>query len=210
MKRLLIALSLAAITVFPNPAFASHIVKVVRPHARTKPHRVVTAPADEYFGHQRYSILGIRNALHDLNIRYDGTAARTPSLYAGAAGLENAMQDWGKKYRGDLWLAHYLFHLDQLYMRVPPALGHAKVASTSRWIISAYPNTYYSRYLKHIASIRSTVVRSASPTPSSDATPTPPSDATPTPPSNAAPTPRSDATAAPPTEQPTTGPIAPG
>jgi hypothetical protein len=194
MNRLLIALSLAAITIFPNPASASasHAVKVVRPHAHAKLHRVVTAPADEYFGHRRYSILGIRNTLHDLNIRYDGTAARTASLYAGAAGLEDAMRDWQKKYRGDLWLAHYLFQLDQLYMRVPANLGHAKVALTSRWIIAAYPHTYYSRYLKHIASIRKTAVRSPSPSPLSDATPTPPSNATPTPS----------------TEQPTTVPTA--
>jgi len=195
-------LFLAAFTVAPNSAFAAQSGTVVRPHAHAhtkphphaKPHRVVTAPADEYFGHRRYSILGIRNTLHDLNIRYDGTAARTPSLYAGAAGLEDAMRDWQKKYRGDLWLAHYLFQLDQIYMRVPAKLGHAKVVSTSHWIIAAYPNTYYSRYLKHIASIRKTALPSPSPQPSSEATSTLPSDATATPSTE-------------PTEQPTITPM---
>lgn len=197
MKRLVTVFFLAAISALPNSASAAPSGKVagshvhVRPHPYPKPHRVVTAPADEYFGRGRSSILGIRNTLHDLNIRYDGTVARTPFLYSRTAGLEDAMRDWQKKYRGDLWLAHYLFQLDQLYMRVPAKLGHAKVVSTSRWIVTAYPNTYYSRYLKHIASMR----RPAAATPSP--TPTPPSDATPTPSTE-------------PTEQPTTAPTSAG
>ncbi len=145
MKRLLLALPV--VCCLTTPVFA--VTKApLPPHVAHA--RAVTAPADEYFGHQKYSILGIRNALHDLNIRYDGSAYRTPFLYANAAGLEDAMHDWDKRYHGDLWLGHYLFQLDQIYMRVPPALGRAKIESLSRWIVASYPHTFYSHYLAQI------------------------------------------------------------
>jgi hypothetical protein len=189
MKRLLLALSLASMMALPAFASVTAPVKThaiaakptARAAAHAKPHKAVTAPADEYFGHQKFSILGIRNALHDLNIRYDGTAERTPFLYSNAAGLEDAMRDWDKKYHGDLWLAHYMFQLDQLYMRVPAQLGHQKVDTMSHWIVTAYPNTYYSRYLKKIASVKKTAANT-SPSPSANVpTPGQPGIATPGP-----------------------------
>ena len=193
MKRSLLALPLACLFVLPLAATATTAVvkkpgAVSAQHAKpkTKAKPPVTAPADEYFGHQKYSILGIRNALHDLNIRYDGTIGRTPFLYSNGAGLEDAMHDWDKKYHGDLWLAHYLFQLDQIYMRVPPDLGHQKVDSVSRWIIGAYPNTYYGKYLIHIRKLhpyvaKATAAPSAMPTSAGTILPVGGASATPSP-----------------------------
>ena len=170
MKRSLLSLPVLCLLVLPTMGLGA--TTTLKKPALHNVHRVkaVTAPADEYFGHQKYSILGIRNALHDLNIRYDGTVGRTPFLYSNAAGIEDAMHDWDKKYHGDLWLAHYLFQLDQIYMRVPAELGHQKVDSLSQWIIGAYPKTYYGRYLTHIRNVHAQVAKAtvtAAPVPTS-------------------------------------------
>lgn len=178
MKRLLLALPLACLFALPATAATTKVTaKKPAVHAKT-PAKVkhkppVTAPADEYFGHQKYSILGIRNALHDLSIRYDGTAGHVPFLYSNGAGLEDAMHDWDHKYHGDLWLAHYLFQLDQIYMRMPPDVGREKVDSLSHWIIGDYPNTFYSRYLIKIEKVRQAKLAASTPTPTPAATASP-------------------------------------
>jgi hypothetical protein len=61
------------------------------------------APADEYFGVQRLSNLGIRSMLHDMMI--EGTSPLAlPLQMQRMAGIESAFPPWLEKYPDDSWL----------------------------------------------------------------------------------------------------------
>ncbi|HZT14152.1 MAG TPA: hypothetical protein VFA29_15235 [Candidatus Baltobacteraceae bacterium] len=62
------------------------------------------APADEYFGRQKMSILEIGNRLRDLAARVRYANSDASDLMNTAAMTEDAMRDWQRKYPGDPWL----------------------------------------------------------------------------------------------------------
>jgi hypothetical protein len=131
-----------------------HLAKLKKP---TMHKSTPTAPADEYFGRQKFSILGVRNMVHDLNVRYDGTVQRSAMVLSVGGGIEEAMRVWATRYPGDLWLAHNAFQLDEIYMRVPTDEGHGRVSEMSQWIIHQYPTTFYGKYLakiRHLAALK--------------------------------------------------------
>lgn len=74
------------------------------------------APADEYFGPQKQSILEIRNRLD----RYDAFGDRSRldrSVIAGLDALRKSISDWQRKYPHDPWLPRSLRHLMHEYWR---------------------------------------------------------------------------------------------
>jgi hypothetical protein len=90
------------------------------------------APADEYFGRQKMSILEIRNRLSDLarravDLRNAGDVPHEAAL------TEDALHDWERKYPGDPWLAKDLSALARLYARIhqqsPYRRNHLSVPS---------------------------------------------------------------------------------
>ena len=99
MEKLLAAALVAALLV-PNAALA-------RGHSGP-------APADEYFGPYKESILGIRNHLNDLERKPDG------ELQGSVRGIDNeetAIEDWQAQYPQDSWIPHYLDRCVHLYAR---------------------------------------------------------------------------------------------
>ncbi len=74
----------------------------------------VMAPADEYFGHQRESILEIRNRLRDLaRLTDDQIYGRMSEL----EDLRDAVLDWQHKYPHDPWLPRMLERLKRDFQR---------------------------------------------------------------------------------------------
>ncbi|HEY4439723.1 MAG TPA: hypothetical protein VGN14_04675 [Candidatus Elarobacter sp.] len=65
------------------------------------------APADEYFGRMKMSVLGIRNALNGIERR----AAEGDRNYAAMGGqlawVDDAIRDWEAKYPHDTWLPRF-------------------------------------------------------------------------------------------------------
>ena len=59
------------------------------------------APADEYFGRIRLSIVGIRNSITTLSSESADTTLTPASLRARIAMLEEALADWGRRYPHD-------------------------------------------------------------------------------------------------------------
>lgn len=148
---------------------AAHAAAAGHPrHTARRP----SAPADEYFGRQKMSILGVRNTVHDLKIRYDGTVQRSAMVMSVGGGVEDAMHAWAKRYPGDMWLAHNMFQLDEIYMRVPTPEGHVRSQQLSAWIMHDYPKTFYSNYLTHIQAV---AMARAQATPAPKPTEAPPS-----------------------------------
>jgi hypothetical protein len=114
------------------------------PKAAAKAHPVMrVAPADEYFGRLKMSILGIRNQLHDLALRLQFTPAKTEDVLGSAAMVEDAVHDWEHKYPADPWLPKSVFDLTSLYANVHTAHGHSNAARCLRWLLTRYGRTRY-------------------------------------------------------------------
>jgi hypothetical protein len=106
-------------------------------------HPIRVAPADEYFGRQKMSILGIRNQLHDLALRLQFSPQKSEDVLGSAAMVEDAMHDWEHKYPADPWLPKSVFDLTTLYANVHTAHGHSKATRCLRWLLTRYGRTRY-------------------------------------------------------------------
>lgn len=108
-------------------------------HGRT----IRVAPADEYFGRLKMSILGIRNQLRDLGLRLQYAPSRGEDVLGSASMVEDAMHDWEHKYPADPWLPKSVYDLATLYSRVHTPHGHQRAAHAFRWLLARYGRTPY-------------------------------------------------------------------
>jgi hypothetical protein len=126
------------------PAAARYHAK---PHVHSHkalPYRVIrVAPADEYFGRMKMSILGIRNQLHDLALRLRYTPDKSEDVLGSASMVEDAMYDWDHKYHDDPWLPKSFYDLTSLYAGVHTPHGHERATHALRWLLTRYPRTHY-------------------------------------------------------------------
>jgi hypothetical protein len=139
----LIALSASAASASATPTRApvkKPVAKPVAPHVVFLKYKV--APADEYFGRLKLSILGIRNTIKDMGLKADADPAHAVSSVMGAVGLtEDAMRDWEKKYPADSWIPPAILSLERLYAKVDSdeARAHAKIVMV--WLVHDYPKS---------------------------------------------------------------------
>ncbi len=127
---ILTALSLLAFSA-PQPAFSATHVAMARFASRV-------APADEYFGRLKMSILGIRNELRDLDQRLTYSPDAGASALGTALFVENAIRDWEAKYPADPWLARSVYQLTHVYAKIHTAGGREKAVSALHWLVSRY------------------------------------------------------------------------
>src|SRR5579884_2790477 len=126
----------AGLTVVP----ASLLPALAAGHAAA-PIRV--APADEYFGRLKMSILGIRNQLRDLGLRLQYAPDKGEAVLGSAAMVEDALRDWEHKYPADPWLAKSVYDLTALYAHVTTPHGHAQALHAMRWLMMRYGHSSY-------------------------------------------------------------------
>jgi hypothetical protein len=96
------------------------------------------APADEYFGPYKQSILEICNRLNDYDIRDDG-AMLDPSVPSYLDHLQLAILDWRSKYPRDPWLPKVFAHLIREYWRAGQASSDHGMAALAT-MRSTYPD----------------------------------------------------------------------
>ncbi|HEX3464136.1 MAG TPA: hypothetical protein VHS78_08835 [Candidatus Elarobacter sp.] len=65
------------------------------------------APADEYFGQLRMSVLGIRNELNALERRATSGDRNVSAMSGKLAMVDDAMRDWRAHYPRDTWLPRF-------------------------------------------------------------------------------------------------------
>jgi hypothetical protein len=142
VKHFLTAVSLVAFSASAASAAATPSPKPysrpVIPHVVFLKYRV--APADEYFGRLKLSILGIRNTIKDMGLKADADSSHAANVVMGSVGLtEDAIHDWEKKYPQDGWIPATIFSLERLYAKVDSddARRHAKI--TMAWLVHDYP-----------------------------------------------------------------------
>ena len=128
----LFALSANVALAAPTPA----------PTASAKPSFVkkfVVAPADEYFGRLKMSILGIRNTIKDLGLKADADPSKADAIAGPLALCEDAIHDWEKKYPADGWIPGAIFGLERLYARIDRDDARQKAVRTMTWLVHDYP-----------------------------------------------------------------------
>jgi hypothetical protein len=101
------------------------------------------APADEYFGRLKMSVLGIRNELLQLESKIDAAPYAGDSIMSTAALVEDALHDWQNHYPGDPWLAKSVYQLEHMYAKVRSEAGHRSAMRVLSWLIASYSNTPY-------------------------------------------------------------------
>lgn len=101
------------------------------------------APADEYFGKQKLSILGIDNMIKDMRLRIEADMSRSGSIYGALANVEDALHDWESKYPADSWVPKDMELLEAVYFEVPEDRAHQNGARIEAWLVHDYPNSTY-------------------------------------------------------------------
>ena len=153
MKRLIACVSLVAAattaavpSTSPAPA-ASHAAAAKTP---AKPAKTVAkaakcrvAPADEYFGKLKMSILGIRNTIKDQGLKIDYDPLKAPSTLGAIALTEDAIHDWQHKYPCDTWLPGTLYALEHFYLKIHTDDGVKRVHATFAWLRRDYPKSKF-------------------------------------------------------------------
>jgi hypothetical protein len=147
MKRLMTVISLVALSASaasaagtPKPAATkAPAAKPIIPHVVFLKYKV--APADEYFGRLKLSILGIRNTIKDMGYKVDVDPVHGNSIMNAVALTEDAMHDWEKKYPLDSWIPPAILSLERLYAKVDSDEARAHAKFTMAWLVKDYPKT---------------------------------------------------------------------
>jgi hypothetical protein len=142
MKRLLTAVSLIALSASAADADSvpkKTVAKPVIPHVVFLKYRV--APADEYFGRLKLSILGIRNTIKDMGLKCDADPAHATGVMGSVALTEDAMHDWEQKYPRDTWIPPAILSLERLYAKVDSDEARAKAKYVMAWLVKDYPTS---------------------------------------------------------------------
>ena len=145
MKRLIACLSLVAAattaamssTPAPKTAPKAHAKAPAKTVARAPKCKV--APADEYFGKLKLSILGIRNTIKDQGLKVDVDPDRADSTFNAIALTEDAIHDWEHKYPCDSWIPGSIFALEHFYTKIHTTDGVRHVHATFAWLKHDYP-----------------------------------------------------------------------
>jgi hypothetical protein len=154
--------SAASAAATPTPAPAK---KPVVPHVVFLKFKV--APADEYFGRLKLSILGIRNTIKDMGLKADADPVHAVSSVMGSVTLtEDAMRDWERKYPADTWIPPAILSLERLYAKVDSDEARAHAKAVMVWLVRDYPRSAPAKIGQkelglHLVGVKSAVAPSA-------------------------------------------------
>jgi hypothetical protein len=106
------------------------------------------APADEYFGPLKLSILGIRNTIRDLGARYDVNHDIGHQTFTSAQLTEKAIHEWEHRYPRDGQVPKAIYLLQRLYTKVLTQESRDRAAATAKWMFADYGSSPQGRQLK--------------------------------------------------------------
>lgn len=101
------------------------------------------APADQYFGAQKMSALGIRMKIDALGRRYHARTISDDDLLHDASIAEASLRAWAGQYPRDPWLAPAAFHLEQLDQTVQSQAARAQATALLHYIAQKFGKTKY-------------------------------------------------------------------
>jgi hypothetical protein len=139
VKRFSAAVSILALATAPALAAPTPSPRPVIPKVVYLKYRV--APADEYFGRLKLSILGVRNTLRDLGARAAADPAHATAVLGPAGLTEDAIRDWEAKYPHDTWIPPALLSLERVYARVDSDDARARAQAVMARLVHDYPTS---------------------------------------------------------------------
>jgi hypothetical protein len=144
VKRLIAFASLVALTTSaaisaPKPAPTPAPKPAAKPHGKTVAQSCHVAPADEYFGKLKMSVLGIRNTIRDQGLKVDVDSTKAPTTLTSVGFAEDALRDWEHKYPCDRWIPWTIYALEHFYTKIHTADGVKEVHRLVAWLKRDYP-----------------------------------------------------------------------
>lgn len=97
------------------------------------------APADEYFGKLKLSVLGIRNTIRDQGMLVDVDSTKAPTTLHKIGFAEDALRDWEHKYPCDRWVPWTVYQLEHFYAKIHTADGVREVRRIAAWARHDFP-----------------------------------------------------------------------
>jgi hypothetical protein len=147
VKRLIAFASLVALatsaTAVPAAETTHHAKSAAKPAVKKKVAVASchVAPADEYFGKLKMSVLGIRNTIRDQGMQIDVDSAKTPQALGKVNFAEDALHDWERKYSCDRWIPWTIYALEHFYGKIHTADGVKNVNRVVAWLKHDYPKS---------------------------------------------------------------------
>jgi hypothetical protein len=126
---------------FKPVVFGAFLAAAIVQSASAKP---VVAPADEYFGRMKLSILGISNTIHDTKLRESYDPAHAADNYSKLLLAEDALEDWAKKYPQDNWLPGKAYYMSHEFWAMNTADGDRAAQRCRAVLLSLYAKSPYS------------------------------------------------------------------
>lgn len=99
----------------------------------------ITAPADEYFGRTKLSVIGIRNDIKDIGLHLDvGWGAR---MTGKAMDVADAVDDWHRQYPRDYALPQTLYVTYQMLGRIDSPEAKSTAQFVRKILVLEYPDS---------------------------------------------------------------------
>jgi hypothetical protein len=114
-------------------------------------HQRAKAPADEYFGRLKMSILGVRNLIYDIDARADNASEEIAANLCHKLILaEDALRDWQAKYPDDTWIPKFGYAMLKDYETIDSDMladeSHAASIhgiDLANWLGALYPDSEF-------------------------------------------------------------------
>jgi hypothetical protein len=127
-----------------GPALASTTAAAPKPTTKA-----VVAPADEYFGRQKISTLGIDNMIHDTDMRESFDPQLASRLYSPLMAAEDALEDWSAKYPHDTWIPKRAYLLSHLFWRMHSMEATLAADRCRSLLFHSFPTSKYATLAHH-------------------------------------------------------------
>jgi recombinational DNA repair protein (RecF pathway) len=111
------------------------------------------APADEYFGPLKQSVIGMRNEIKVLGWNYDVNHDIGTQTVATALLTERAVRAWATKYPHDGQVAKTLFLLQRLYTKVLTKESRDHAHAIAQWLFLSYAKSPQARQLHKVLAV---------------------------------------------------------
>jgi hypothetical protein len=159
MRKLALISGLSFISLAISPLSAVAPASAQSTSQDSAPENAELAPADEYFGRSRLSILGMRNSIKDISARiYSASQDDLSALYHKLTIVEDAVLDLKDQYPEDTWLPQLGLSLAQAFLRIPFHTAQIHANDALDWVIADYPRTDQAFYADSIRRSRLQVV----------------------------------------------------
>lgn len=139
------------------------------------------APADEYFGPLKLSIIGISNTIRDIGLRYKYNHDLATQSLASAQLSESAIRDWMHRYPHDPQLPRNVFFLQRLYSQILLQPSRDRAAAIAKLMFADFGTSSQAKQLKKTLAVEHLAPLEATPAPDATVVPAVEPSAQPTP-----------------------------